>query len=110
MDYNEWLLHDRLYVIKDVLLASQCKITIILTNNILRDIVLKNLLLRAGVFTIEPTKERLIEVSALEADENETTNEIQCIIKDEEGNITQFFPLKVCNQEWIEWYVLNKMS
>lgn len=104
MDFNEWLLEDRIAVIKDVLVKSNLTPEIVLTDCPQRDMALVNVLKDAGAF--ENHTGTITPVSSKRAAESEKTAPA-CAIYDENHRLVCFYPLKVCNDDWVDWY-LNK--
>ena len=101
-NYNEWLLEDRLHIIDIVLIKDKHNFKIIPSKNIKRDIVLLSLLRKVA--------DKYGKNHILNKDEEEiivkSDFDIDCV-KYKEQQIIEFNPLRVCGEEWIEWYINN---
>lgn len=102
MDFNEWLLEDRMAVIKDVLVKQHLVPEIILTKDSKRDVALISVLKASGAFN--DTTGMFIPVSSKKATGKEKTHP-QCAVYDSHHNLIFFYPLKVCDDKWIDWYL-----
>ena len=103
MDFNEWLLEDRMHVINDVIFKDKLNFKIIKTNNLTRDIALCKL------FTMTADKYNAFELNdnnpvIITSVIDDSPNPI-CAEYDSNHILIKFNPLKVCNDEWIEWFI-----
>lgn len=107
MDYNEWLLEDRLHVIDDIIIKPRHNFKINVCGDVYRDIVLLDLFTKIakkydkGTHALN-TDEPEILISSIQAKESE---EPVCAEYNEEHRLVKFNPMSVCTNEWVEWYI-----
>ena len=102
--WNQWLLYDRLSAIRDVIIAHQRPVNIQTTDNPTRDYVLQDMLQKSGALSIKSVINDPIIVSSIEAQPHEQQNP-SCVEFNKKHAVIKFYPLKICNQAWIEWYL-----
>ena len=106
-EWNEWLLIDRMGIIKDVIVAHSRSVVIKSTASPIRDLVLYDMLKKAGALNLESDSEP-IEVSSIIATKKEANNPV-CSVFDKTHSVIKLYPLKVCSEEWINWYFNKKI-
>lgn len=106
-EWNEWLLTDRLEIIKTVIISHDRPVNLETTPYPRRDAVLYDLLYKAGALNLK-SNNNSISVSSIPASKKEKNNPV-CSIFDKTHSVIKLFPLKVCSDEWIDWYFNTKM-
>lgn len=102
MDYNEWLLEDRLHVIDITIIKDKHNFKFVLSNNLQRDLVMLKLFETvAGWYG----KDHVLNENEDEIVVRSIVN-VDCV-KYKDNKLIEFNPLRVCDDDWIEWYVNN---
>ena len=102
MDFNEWLLQDRIAIIKDVLVKNNICPIIIPSADRKRDDALLSILKLSGAYNC--FKDEYVKVSSKRATEAEKEAP-ECAVYNDEHKLVYFYPLKPCDDDWIEWYL-----
>lgn len=104
MNFNEWLLEDRIHVITDVIFKDKLNFVIKPTGNLKRDLVLCKIFLmideRLGKIALK-NNEPIIITST----ESDNKDNVMCAEFDENHILIGFHPLKVCDNDWIDWFI-----
>lgn len=107
MNYNEWLLEDRLHVIDDIIIKPQHNFKIQITGNAYRDIVLVDLFKTLAqkydskIHMLHLDEPEII-ITSIGSPDNE---EINCAEYDENHRLVRYNPLAPCGDDWIAWYI-----
>lgn len=107
--WNEWLVVDRIDAIRTVITSPHRPIIFKGSYDPLRDLVLRDLLIKSEVYRESESFNSPVVVSAIPANDKEKNNPV-CVEKDKHNAVINFYPLKVCSEEWIYWYANNYLS